>query len=53
MGLNKKGDLLQTESVRVPVDDHIPTRSRIEAKIRPELAVEEAKARFDKENKVN
>ena len=34
---------LTTETVRVPVDDHIPIRTRIEQKMRPDLMVEESK----------
>ena len=40
---------LATESVRVPVDDHVPMKSRIEQKMHPEVAIEDAKKREEKE----
>ena len=45
-GLNQsKSSQLQTETHRVPVDDHLPIKSRIEQKIRPEVAAEDAQQR--------
>ena len=39
------GDKLQTESVRVPVDDGLQVKTRIEQRTRPNAAIEEAKKR--------
>ena len=40
---------LATESVRVPVDDHVPMKTRIEQKMYPEAAIEDAKKKEEKE----